>query len=71
VGGFQSVTFRCDDVFATAEAMKAKGVKPAAEPKKEVWGTMAIFRDGDGNEFFSQINNKSRPNVNRSEGEWR
>jgi catechol 2,3-dioxygenase-like lactoylglutathione lyase family enzyme len=51
VGGFQPVTFRCDDVFATAEAMKAKGVKLAAEPKKEVWGTMAIFRDPDGNEF--------------------
>lgn len=51
VGGFQPVTFRCDDVFATAEAMKAKGVKFAAEPKKEVRGTRAIFRDPDGNEF--------------------
>lgn len=51
IGGFQPVTFRCDDVFATAEAMKAKGVKLAAEPKKEVWGTRAIFRDPDGNEF--------------------
>jgi predicted enzyme related to lactoylglutathione lyase len=23
----------------------------AAEPKKEVWGTMAKFKDPDGNEF--------------------
>jgi catechol 2,3-dioxygenase-like lactoylglutathione lyase family enzyme len=51
IGGFQPVTFRCDDVFATAAALKSKGVKLATEPKKEVWGTMAIFRDPDGNEF--------------------
>ncbi|HYL69246.1 MAG TPA: VOC family protein [Candidatus Limnocylindria bacterium] len=51
IGGFQPVTFRCDDVFATATLLKSKGVKLAAEPKKEVWGTMAIFRDPDGNEF--------------------
>jgi catechol 2,3-dioxygenase-like lactoylglutathione lyase family enzyme len=47
VGGFQPVTFRSDDVFATAHALKSRGVKLAAEPKKEVWGTMAP----DGNEF--------------------
>lgn len=51
IGGFQPVTFRCDDVFATATELKSKGVKLAAEPKKEVWGTMAMFRDPDGNEF--------------------
>jgi len=51
VGGFQPVTFRCDDVFATAAAPKAKGVVLADEPKKEVWGTFAKFRDPDGNEF--------------------
>jgi hypothetical protein len=26
-------------------------VKLAAEPKKEVWGTMAKFKDPDGNVF--------------------
>jgi catechol 2,3-dioxygenase-like lactoylglutathione lyase family enzyme len=51
IGGFQPVTFRCDDVFATADALKSRGVKLAAEPKKEVWGTMAIFKDADGNQF--------------------
>ncbi len=51
IGGFQPMTFWCDDVFATANAMKAKGVELAAEPKKEVWGTMAKFKDPDGNEF--------------------
>jgi hypothetical protein len=51
IGGFQPVTFRCDNVYATAEALKSRGVKLAAEPKKEIWGTMAKFRDPDGNEF--------------------
>jgi catechol 2,3-dioxygenase-like lactoylglutathione lyase family enzyme len=51
IGGFQSMTFWCDDVFATARAMKAKGVELAAEPRKEVWGTMGIFKDPDGNQF--------------------
>jgi predicted enzyme related to lactoylglutathione lyase len=51
IGGFQPVTFWCDDVVATAEALKAKGVQLAAEPKKEVWGTMAKFKDPDGNQF--------------------
>jgi hypothetical protein len=40
-----------DDVFATAKAMKAKGVEFALEPKTEVWWTMAIFREVDGKQF--------------------
>jgi predicted enzyme related to lactoylglutathione lyase len=52
IGGFQRVTFWCDDVFATAESMKSKGVELAAEPKKEMWGTRAIFKDPAGNEFI-------------------
>jgi catechol 2,3-dioxygenase-like lactoylglutathione lyase family enzyme len=51
IGGFQPVTFRCDDVFVTAEALKSRGVKLSTEPKKEIWGTMAKFKDPDGNEF--------------------
>ena len=45
IGGFQPVTFWCDDVFATAKVLKSKGVELTAEPKKEVWGTMAKFKD--------------------------
>jgi hypothetical protein len=51
IGSFQPVTFWCDDVFATAKTLKAKGVEFAAEPKTEIWGTMAIFKDIDGNQF--------------------
>jgi predicted enzyme related to lactoylglutathione lyase len=51
IGGFQPVTFWCDDVFATAAFLKARGVELTTEPVKEVWGTMAKFKDPDGNEF--------------------
>ena len=51
IGGFQAVTFWRDDVFATAGEMQAKGVELAAEPQEAPWGTMAKFRDPDGNEF--------------------
>lgn len=51
IGGFQPLTFWCDDVFATAEFLKSRGVELSIEPTKEVWGTMATFKDPDGNEF--------------------
>ena len=44
IGGFQPMTFWCDDVFATSSQMKAKGVEFTADPRKEVWGTMAISK---------------------------
>ena len=51
IGLLQPLTFWCDDVFATAKVLKAKGVAFAVDPKIEVWGTMAIFKDVDGNQF--------------------
>jgi catechol 2,3-dioxygenase-like lactoylglutathione lyase family enzyme len=51
VGDFQPLSFWCDDVFATAKTMKSKGVEFEKEPKKENWGTSAIFKDVDGNKF--------------------
>jgi catechol 2,3-dioxygenase-like lactoylglutathione lyase family enzyme len=51
IGEFQSISFWCDDVFATAKSLKSKGVDFAAEPRNESWGSMAIFKDVDGNQF--------------------
>ncbi len=51
IGGFQTVTFWCDDVVATAKILKSKGVEFAKDPKAESWGTAAIFKDTDGNQF--------------------
>jgi catechol 2,3-dioxygenase-like lactoylglutathione lyase family enzyme len=51
IGGFQPISFWCDDVFATAKALEANGVKFSKKPKTEPWGTAAVFKDPDGNEF--------------------
>jgi predicted enzyme related to lactoylglutathione lyase len=51
IGQFQSISFWCDDVFATAAAMKQKGVAFAQDPKKEHWGTSSVFKDPDGNMY--------------------
>jgi catechol 2,3-dioxygenase-like lactoylglutathione lyase family enzyme len=51
IGSFSSISFWCDDLFATAKVLKSKGVEFAAEPRKEQWGSMAIIKDIDGNQF--------------------
>ncbi len=51
IGKFHSLSFWCEDVFATAEIIKSKGGTLAKEPKAEIWGTFAIIRDPDGNQF--------------------
>jgi catechol 2,3-dioxygenase-like lactoylglutathione lyase family enzyme len=51
IGGFFHGAFVCDDVEATWRQLTAKGVEFAAPPKKEPWGTSAIFKDPDGNSF--------------------
>ena len=51
IGGFMNITFVTDDVFATAARMKELGVEFVQEPQKADWGTAAIFKDVDGNQF--------------------
>jgi catechol 2,3-dioxygenase-like lactoylglutathione lyase family enzyme len=51
IGGFMNITFMADDVMATAREMKDKGVEFVQEPRKADWGTAAIFKDADGNQF--------------------
>ncbi|MGA3090383.1 MAG: VOC family protein [Terriglobales bacterium] len=51
IGKPQPVTFWSDDVEATSRVLKNKGVDFVMEPKTEAWGTAAIFKDQDGNQF--------------------
>lgn len=60
IGEFQSISFWCDDVFATSKALKAKGVTFAQEPKTESWGTSAVFKDSDGNQFVLSSRGKQK-----------
>jgi predicted enzyme related to lactoylglutathione lyase len=60
IGDFQSISFWCDDVFATAEAMKKKGVVFTKEPMTEEWGSVAIFKDADGNQLVLSSRGKQK-----------
>jgi predicted enzyme related to lactoylglutathione lyase len=60
IGEFQSVAFWCDDVFATSKVLKSKGVAFAQEPKNEPWGSIAIFKDPDGNQFALSSKGKQK-----------
>jgi len=51
IGGFTGISFLCDDVQQTYEEFKARGVEFSAPPKAESWGTSAVFKDLDGNQF--------------------
>ncbi len=60
IGEFQSISFWCDDVFAEADALKKKGVVFTKEPATESWGTAAVFRDPDGNQFVLSSRGKQK-----------
>lgn len=51
IGSFFNGSFECDDVEATYRQLLAKGVEFVKPPKREDWGTSAIFKDSEGNQF--------------------
>jgi predicted enzyme related to lactoylglutathione lyase len=51
IGSFFNGSFECDDVEATWRQLSAKGVEFVKPPKREDWGTSAIFKDSEGNQF--------------------
>ena len=51
IGTFFNGSLACDDTEATYRQLKQRGVEFVSEPKQEPWGTYAIFRDPDGNQF--------------------
>jgi len=46
---FGGAVFVCDDMLATFEELKAKGVKFFKEPTKEFFGWNAVIEDDSGN----------------------
>jgi predicted enzyme related to lactoylglutathione lyase len=51
IGAFMNLSFATDDVEATAKQLKERGVEFVQEPEKADWGTAAIFKDSEGNQF--------------------
>ena len=50
-GGNFNGALACDNVERTHDELAAKGVAFVAPPTKQPWGTFAIFKDVDGNQF--------------------
>lgn len=50
-GTFGFGVFECNDIYATYEELKAKGVEFSKEPTKEFYGIEALFKDDSGNWF--------------------
>ena len=51
IGGPSTVTFLSDDVEATCRLFESRGVEFVEPPRKADWGTAAVFKDPDGNQF--------------------
>jgi len=50
--GNTGIAFSVDDLDRTYNEMSSKGVEFTAKPTKAEWGTYAMFKDPDGNEFW-------------------
>ena len=52
VGAFVGIVFTTDDIQATYEELRGRGVYFTEEPTRQPWGMMqALFEDQDGNGF--------------------
>jgi len=51
IGTFSNIGFIVDDMEKTYSTLTERGVEFEKPPKKESWGTSAVFKDLDGNTF--------------------
>jgi predicted enzyme related to lactoylglutathione lyase len=51
VGSFVPMAWATRDVEKTYEELRGRGVEFQQPPKQESWGTSAVFKDADGNQF--------------------
>ena len=51
IGTFTGISFEADSVEKTYQELSGRGVEFIQPPKKEEWGTSAMFKDPDGNQF--------------------
>lgn len=59
-GTFGFCIFECDDMLATYEELKAKGVNFKKDPTQEFYGLSAVFQDDSGNWFSLSEKSKTK-----------
>ena len=57
-GTFGFGVFGCEDIYATFQELKAKGVEFTKEPTEEFYGIEALLKDNSGN-WFSLVQEKT------------
>jgi catechol 2,3-dioxygenase-like lactoylglutathione lyase family enzyme len=60
-GTFGCGVLQCNDIYATYEELKAKGVEFLKPPTKEFYATEAMFKDDSGNYFSLQPKESLEP----------
>jgi predicted enzyme related to lactoylglutathione lyase len=51
VGSMMNLSYECDDIDASYQELKKRGVEFEGPPEKQPWGTYAMFKDSEGNRF--------------------
>lgn len=51
IGTFQGISFLADNVHKTYDELSGRGVEFVGPPQEADWGSSAIFKDPDGNQF--------------------
>ena len=51
LGGAFNGAMACQNVEQTYQELSARGVEFVSPPQKQPWGTFAVFKDPDGNQF--------------------
>jgi predicted enzyme related to lactoylglutathione lyase len=51
IGTSQPLAFQSPDVQKTYDELVARGVEFVAAPTRQHWGTYAVFKDSEGNQF--------------------
>jgi predicted enzyme related to lactoylglutathione lyase len=51
IGTFMNMSYECDDIDDTYQKLRKRGVEFEGPPQKQPWGTYAIFKDSEGNQF--------------------
>ncbi len=51
IGSMMNLSYACDDLDRTYAELQGRGVEFDGPPKKEPWGSYAMFRDSEGNRF--------------------